>query len=135
MSTRSFGGRRSRVTYVASVVILYTTQVIAVHKASYPLIAAMLCVGGMAHGLEYYAVSRWAVADRRRGLWRAPGSRGPWTPVLFAVTLCLLSVFAARLWLYAFTVLSLLVATLHHGFDAVIWRSRSRIQALPLPSS
>lgn len=121
--------RLGRVVYMTSVILLYGTQLVAIHLEQRPLMNALFLAGAVFHAVEYLAVCNWAVRKKTTGLWRYQLSRTGLGVLIFMAVLGLANWLIDRQSGYAWAMITLLVSLLHYGYDGMIWKSKPKPKA------
>ena len=118
------------VAYLASVLVLYTSLLLAAHYQRPDLVLILTTLSALFHATEYLTIVTQVV--RRKHLDRPSGCgvmsflapRWGFTLLTFMMVLGLGSSFAEAHWMKTWLLLNVIVAFLHYGYDGMIWKSR-----------
>lgn len=117
---RAGGGRRA---YLTSAIGIYLAQLAAVALGADGAAQGLFFAAAVYHASEYLAVCHWATRKKVDGVWRHPAARGVAGVVVFIVVVGAANALVGTRWIYAWSLVTLLVSLLHYGYDGMIWRS------------
>ena len=115
-----------RLAYMGSVILLYASQLLAIHLEQRPLMNALFLAGAIFHAVEYLTVCNWAVRKKTTGLWSYQLSRTGLGVLIFMAVLGVANWLIDRQSGYAWAMITLLVSLLHYGYDGMIWKSKPK---------
>jgi hypothetical protein len=113
-----------RLCYIASVVALYSAQLLAIRHDAGPLMIAFFFAGAIFHAVEYLAVCNWSVQKRTTGIWRYQITRTGLALVVFMALIGAANYLVNAQSVYALTLVTLLVSLLHYAYDGIIWKAK-----------
>jgi hypothetical protein len=113
-----------RLGYIASVIALYTAQLLAIRLESGPWMMAFFFAGAVFHAVEYLAICNWSVQKRTTGIWRYQITRTGLALIVFIVLIGGVNYLVNAQSVYAWALITLLVSLLHYAYDGIIWRAR-----------
>lgn len=117
---------RGRFAYLASVTAIYAVQLLAIRTGQTGLMKALFLAGAVFHAAEYLAIVSWSVRRKTAGVWRYLVPRLGLVVVAFMVVLGLANILIESRYLYAWTLVTLLVSLLHYAYDGIIWKARPK---------
>jgi hypothetical protein len=113
-----------RFCYMASVIALYTAQLLAIRLESGPWMMAFFFAGAVFHAVEYLAICNWSVQKRTTGIWRYQITRTGLALVVFMLLIGGVNYLVNAQSIYAWALITLLVSLLHYAYDGIIWRAK-----------
>jgi hypothetical protein len=117
-----------RIVYLASVCVLYTCLLWAVHERRPGLVLALATTSALFHALEYLALVSWSVDRRHAVRGDQLGMLGRLAPRWGAALGVFVLVLGAGGWLMdqrffeTWLFINVIVAFLHYAYDGLIWR-------------
>lgn len=115
---------RGRVLYVASVILVYSGQLVALHTGHDGLVIGFLMASAVFHATEYLAVCSWALRKKTTGVWKHQLTRTGLALAAFMAMIGIANLAIDRQSAYMWALITLLVSLLHYGYDGMIWKSR-----------
>jgi hypothetical protein len=113
-----------RVLYMASVIAIYSAQLLAIHLESTTWMVAFFFAGAIFHAVEYLAVCNWSVQKRTTGIWHYQITRTGLAVFVFMSVLGAANYFVNAQSVYAWQLMTLLVSLLHYAYDGIIWKAK-----------
>jgi hypothetical protein len=113
----------ARVLYIASVIGLYSAQLLAIRMENGPWMMAFFFAGAVFHAVEYLAICNWSVQRRTTGIWHYQVTRTGLAVFVFMLLLGSANYFVNAQSVYAWQLITLLVSLLHYGYDGMIWKA------------
>jgi len=113
-----------RVLYIASVIAIYSAQLLAIHLEETAWMIAFFFAGAIFHAVEYLAVCNWSVQKRTTGIWHYQITRTGIALVVFMGVLGAANYFINAQSVYVWQLMTLLVSLLHYAYDGMIWRAK-----------
>lgn len=124
--------RWGSVSYLLSVMILYTSLLWSVHTGHPRAVLALTTASALFHATEYLAVVSWSVRHREQDR----GTRMGWlhwfavrwglTLLAYVTILGIGSWIIEQRWINLWLFLNVIAAFLHYAFDGIIWRKPRR---------
>jgi hypothetical protein len=118
-----------RLLYIASVIGIYSAQLLAIRVGSTPWMIAFFFAGAVFHAVEYLAICNWAVQKRTSGIWHYQITRTGLALLIFMAILGAANWFVNAQSVYAWQLMTLLVSLLHYAYDGIIWKAKPTAKA------
>jgi hypothetical protein len=124
---RALGGR---LTYLVSVMLLYSSLLWAVHERRLGLVFALATASALFHAMEYLALVSWSLRERHSAKGEAMGIMSHLVPrwgialAVFVVVLGAGAWFMNTRFIEVWLFINVIVAFLHYAYDGLIWRRR-----------
>lgn len=115
---------RGRLVYLASVITLYSVQLMAIRAENMAWMQALFLGTAVFHATEYLAIVNWSVQKRTSGIWQYQLSRTTLAVVVFMLLLGVTSLAIDKSSAYTWALVTLLVSLLHYAYDGMIWKSK-----------
>jgi hypothetical protein len=113
-----------RVLYMASVIALYSAQLVAIRLENGPWMMAFFFAGAIFHAVEYLAICNWSVQKRTTGIWQYQMTRTGLALLVFMALLGAVNWLVNAQSVYFWSLGTLLVSLLHYAYDGIIWKAK-----------
>jgi hypothetical protein len=109
---------------MASVIALYSAQLVAIRLENGPWMMAFFFAGAIFHAVEYLAICNWSVQKRTTGIWQYQMTRTGLALLVFMALLGAVNWLVNAQSVYFWSLGTLLVSLLHYAYDGIIWKAK-----------